>query len=693
VGTEVYTLIEKVNTDHQKAETEYFSNLSNKWLFVSIMPSTEGGILILIYNQQEIKEAQQKLEDEHRQLLEAQAIGHIGSFEWVVGNENVIWSDELYRINGMEPQSETITIKKADARVYPEDLASLLKIKETSFHTPGYYQLVHRITSKDGKIRWVNHQFESIAGNNGSVVKVHGTLQDITELKKAEAEIKETEDLIRHTAVATPDAITIYNLKTNQPVYLNNCLAEWLYYSNEELIEMGYEGRLALIYADDQVKLEELNKSLQFAKDSSVTTIEYRIRARDGKTLWIRNRSKVFKRDEKSRPTFLLSVLQDVTDEVALTNQLKERTSYTEAIIDASIDRISVYDKDLKIIAWNKRSEEETGIKKEAIIGKKLWEVFPKITEDEEVYKAHITALKGEHIYLPAKKSIYNHRYYEDFFIPLKDAQGDTYSVVNVMHDVSDLIYRNNELKELNRALEQKNEEAALFTFIASHDLKEPLRKVQMFSNLLIENEKANLSDKGQEYLQRSANAVKRIDLLIEELLALSRLNNSRLEKEQIDLNEVIKKVKEDLADEIETTKASISSEPLPLLKGITSQILYLFKNLFSNALKYTYPGAAPVLNIKAAIVPLPGADTGINYLKISIADKGIGFDQQYEKKIFQMFQRLHSAADYKGTGMGLALCKKIMDNHNGFINAEGAPGQGAVFNCYFPLNEMDKSN
>lgn len=150
------------------------------------------------------------MQEEHRRLNEAQAIGLIGSFEWNLGEEAVVWSEEMYRINGMEPQSKVITVEFTNTLVHPDDLPTLLKLKETSFTTPGHYQLQHRIVLPNGQTKWVGHRFESLADKSGNIVRVHGTLQDITEQVKAEQALKESKELLQSIIDAPNLGLAVY---------------------------------------------------------------------------------------------------------------------------------------------------------------------------------------------------------------------------------------------------------------------------------------------------------------------------------------------------------------------------------------------------------------------------------------------------------------------------------------------------
>jgi PAS domain S-box-containing protein len=244
-----------------------------------------------------------------------------------------------------------------------------------------------------------------------------------------------------------------------------------------------------------------------------------------------------------------------------------------------------------------------------------------------------------------------------------------------------------------NAELQYQNAELASFSYIASHDLQEPLRKIQAFISRILQKEKNQLSDTGKDYFTRIRNAAERMQQLIEALLSYSRTNTLDLEFETTDLNDILEEVKKDLQFEIHEEHVIIQSDPLPVLNIVPLQFQQLFSNIISNAIKYRKPGIQTRINIttdvvdyteiKSVTVPLKN-----KYWKISITDNGIGFSPEHENRIFELFQRLHGKSEYEGTGIGLAICKKIMQNHQGFITATGIPGEGASFNIYLPVNE-----
>lgn len=280
-------------------------------------------------------------------------------------------------------------------------------------------------------------------------------------------------------------------------------------------------------------------------------------------------------------------------------------------------------------------------------------------------------------------------RYFKSTGKLLVDKHGSKI-LLGINFDITDEHLLNIKLKERNSELEKSNQELASFNHVASHDLQEPLRKIQTFISRISDADKAVLSDNAKDYISKIETSAKRMRVLIDDLLLFSKTNTTKKEFIKSDLNELIENAKLELAVIIDEKKGNFKIDKLPKLKVIPYQIEQLFINLIGNSLKYSQSGIAPQINIgcdKILSTEYPEIlDQSIKkFYKITFTDNGMGFDPQFKDNIFVLFQRLHSKTDYPGTGIGLAICKKIVENHKGHITADSEPNHGSVFTVFLP--------
>lgn len=309
--------------------------------------------------------------------------------------------------------------------------------------------------------------------------------------------------------------------------------------------------------------------------------------------------------------------------------------------------------------------------------------------------------------------------YYFDFtYKPLLNAAGEVYAIMDMAVDVTQQVItrlkieesearyralsedlevrvqaRTQELRIANQDLQRSNQNLKQFAYVASHDLQEPLRKIQSFSSLLQVRYGPLLGQEGLGYLSRMSVAGERMSALIEDLLTYSQISARQQVFGPIALNRVIGEVLNILEREIKNRQAQIKVAGLPVVNGDLFQLVQLFQNLLSNALKFTPPERNPQIELTCSVkerTELPPAvkpaSSAARFCLIRVSDRGIGFDTKYLDRIFQVFQRLHAKDEFPGTGVGLAICQQVVENHGGAITASSTPGEGSTFSVYLPV-------
>ncbi len=395
----------------------------------------------------------------------------------------------------------------------------------------------------------------------------------------------------------------------------------------------------------------------------------------------------------------ILGVMHDITEETSIHNELLH---YKETMIEKEkLLGYGTWEREMNnpIFNWSEGMYYlfgyDPGIDKE------------KLRIDDDLYNNHLTEDQKKKLQdfkekvAVSKDVSYNLEYeiitknnqvktLESFAKITRDENNKPLKFIGTTRDISQLKDYEQELQRKIKELDRSNKELEEFAYVASHDLQEPLRKITTFGERLQAKFEKELGDEGKIYLTRMMAGAENMRLLIENLLEFSRLSHKDQPFRKCNLNILLKEVQAELELITEETNARISSNELPALEVVPSQIRQLFNNLISNAIKFRAPGISPVITITSQKISSKekkeySLSAEAAFYKITVTDNGIGFEQGYAKKIFQIFQRLHGKAEYTGSGIGLTICKKIAENHNGLIFATSTPGKGASFTVILP--------
>ncbi|GHD56540.1 hypothetical protein GCM10017083_36670 [Thalassobaculum fulvum] len=398
-----------------------------------------------------------------------------------------------------------------------------------------------------------------------------------------------------------------------------------------------------------------------------------------------------------------VGIIRDITARKQAEQELSDSLERLRAVIDTAVDGVILIDADGTVRTFNKACETLFGYPADEVVGRNVRMLMPEPYhgQHDEYLRRYLDT--GERRIIGIGREVAARRKDGSVFpieLSVGEAQqGDDRSFVGIIRDITArkeaetaLLLHTRELERLNRTLkrqsedlERSNSELRLFASAASHDLKEPLRKIRTFGDFLLSEYGDRLDEDGQRYVEVMVDGATRMGRMIDGILAYSRAGLAELEIGEVDLAELWHAVCCDLDIQVEEAGAVISAEELPVVEGDAARLHQVFQNLLSNALKYRSPHRPLRISITAERrAAVPGRDECV----ISIADNGIGFEQAFAEAIFEPFKRLQGRKGVDGVGLGLALCHRIVRLHTGTIEAEGRPDGGATFRVVLPLRQ-----
>ena len=528
-------------------------------------------------------ESTEREKQKQSQLDNAENLFSYGSWEWILGTDFVTWSNGLFDIFGYDandyPDSKMI-YGVYTQHIVPEDKERVIKISQDAVaNKKPIYEFEHAIIDKKGIRKLIAVKGKCFLNNQGEVVRVLGTSEDITqlnnlknsleykieELKKAHEELEKAKNLFKEAEDLISYGSFDWDVEKDIIQWSDGLKRLFAGSDVSKLPEiLNYEFYESCLHKDDVIRINEIVQKA--IKNKKPYFFEHRLINLDGIEKTVHTRGWV------------------------TTNKKNKFLRFIGNTVD--VTEMKVYERDLK-----------------------------------------------------------------------------------------------HKIEELNRS----NQDLEQFAYVASHDLQEPLRKIMAFGDRLSTKHGEQLGADGQFYLSRMLDAANRMKILMENLLSYSRVSTKTEPFELVDLGSTIESILSDLEMKIQDVDAEISMTPMPILNALPTQMQQLFQNLISNALKFVKPHEKAIISIEASeadkkemsLLGVPFKNS--LYYKIVVKDNGIGFDNEYAEKIFLIFQRLHGRSEFEGTGLGLTICKKIVDNHQGFIMAKSELNKGAFFTVYLP--------
>ncbi|OLY91222.1 hypothetical protein BUE76_04380 [Cnuella takakiae] len=551
------------------------------------------------------------------------------------------------------------------------------------------------------KNRYFNISFIPLFDENGAVYAVLDVSVDVTEQVLVRRKLEESEGRFRLLADASPNLIWMLNPDGSYG-YVNKTTLHFLGVTQEQIAAVGWQP------FQHPKELEPTTKALQKAiQNQEPYQMEHRLRYHDGTYRWMLSQA-IPVYDANGNVFAYVGSSIDITENK--NNRQELITALEQARLSKDAAELGTFDMDLErgTLHWDDRCRTLFGIShhgpvtyekdfacglhpddRERIL-KVIEQLFIKSISNGEydVEYRTVGAEDGVIRWVRAKGKVYFDTQDKPvrFIGSVLDISEKVMDIQRIEHLVEErtreVAQANEKLLQTNKELHRSNQNLEEFAHAASHDLKEPIRKIHFFTHQLRAQLGDRLTDSEVRSFSRIENATKRMGNLIDDLLLYSHVSQRPHETEAVDLNEKVQRVLEDLDLDIEEKDATIIAGKLPVVQGYRRQLQQLFQNLISNALKYSKADEPPRIEITAAIIE----QAGKSYHLLSVKDNGIGFDPAYADKIFQMFARLHGKAEYSGTGVGLSIVKKVVENHDGFIEVASEVGVGSTFKIFLPV-------
>ncbi|MFP4223225.1 MAG: PAS domain S-box protein [Phycisphaeraceae bacterium] len=551
--------------------------------------------------------------------------------------------------------------KRTEPELFPPTIA--FQHQETDrrvFESGHALNYTERRQRPDGSHRLLEIIKTPVTDAAGHVTGVQGIVQDVTERKQAEQDLRRMRLFLDSIIENLP--LILFVKETDHFTYtlINRSAEELMGRPRDQVLgKTDYD-----IWSEQEAEFFRSVDEALLNEDSGSTEVEREhvySPAKGRRTLHVR---KVTLPDDRGKPGYVLGIAEDITERLKAEEE-------RDRLFDLSLDMLCVASMEGRFVGVNPAFEKVLGYRPGELEGASFFDfVHP---DDHEITRKELARLAEGEPTLDFENR-YRHKSGEYRWISWRAApprEGLTYAVGR---DATAQKKQTQQLRQLAAALESSNRELEQFAYIASHDLQEPLRKVQGFGDMLARHLGENLDETGHDYLERMRNAAARMRVLINDLLTFSRVTTRGKAFQPVDLNQIARNVLSDLEVTIGDAEGTVHAEHLPVVQADPTQMRQLLQNLISNAIKFRKPDVPPVVTIRGETL-----NHGES-CRIEVEDNGIGFDEKYLGRVFEPFQRLHGRSEYPGTGMGLAVCRKIVERHGGELTAHSQPGEGATF-------------
>jgi PAS domain S-box-containing protein len=604
-----------------------------------------------------------------------------------------------YRFLEINPTFEKLTGFKAEALLGHTVLEILPDTDKQWIEHYGRVALTGEVAHFENYARESGKYYE-VTAYSPSRGQVAVVFHDITVRKQAEAALRENQLFIQRIADTIPNQLYVFDLVNKQNIYINQKTRDFFGLTLTEMQVRGQSLFFDLIHPDDRSKMNEFDHQWEFAEDSQVFEKVYRLRNAAGEYRWIRSNESILRRNPAGIPTQIVGMAEDITEQKQIVDALRENRAILQAAMDNSPAGIAIADApDGKL-----RYVNEAGL---LIRGGDRKTIVDGIGIDQYVTNWQLmdldgTPLKPEEVPL-ARAILFGEANSREFIVrrgsdddrivlgnaaPILDEDGKVEAAIVVFSDITKSKQTEAEILKLNAELEQRvadrtaqlitaNHELQAFSYSVSHDLRAPLRSIEGFSSILLEDYAGELDKQGKHYLVRIKENSQRMGQLINDLLNLSQVTTlAKFNRERVNLSLLATHIAAELIAESPQRRLEFDIAADLSVMGDENLLKIVLENLFNNACKFTI--RCEIATIQFGMIERDGKQIYF------VRDNGAGFDMTYANKLFAPFQRLHSNQEFPGTGIGLATVQRIINRHGGQVWAEGAVDKGATI--YFTL-------
>jgi PAS domain S-box-containing protein len=574
-------------------------------------------------------------------------------------------------------------------RVFPasrgkEAQAGLRSVLE---HSAERFTLRYEVRSEPGT-RWFEMSAVPLKGATGGAVVSH---TEITERERAGQVMRESARRL-HLALGAADVATWSWAVKDDWVSADDRMHA-MFGVDPPALEGSLSAVLSAHIHPEDLSAVESAVALALASGRD-TEAHFRVVRPDGAVRHLTAAAYVI-RDDRGSPEVISGVCLDSTGRREIEELLANERKLLRTVIDNLPDYIYAKDKESRFLLCNEALLRLLGVKKESdAVNKSDADFFPEEYAERYYRDEQFIIRTGQSVIArcePVLDQKSGRGWLNTTKVPLRNEQGDIVGIVGMGRDITEFVETKDELEQLVRQLARSNSDLERFAFVASHDLQEPLRKVQSFAERLRTKYEENLDENGREYLRRMDASLNHMRNLLNGLLDVSRFMQEDENFGLVDLAGITKQVLYDLADRVERQRARIEVGALPSIEANAVMMRALLHHLLDNALKFTRPGVSAEVVVASRVLSDSRSGSGAypeEWIEITVEDNGIGFDERYVSQVFEIFKRLHKREEFEGVGVGLALCRRIVEQHHGTIAATSQPGVGSKFVVRLPVQQ-----